>query len=261
MPDIVVHNAMGDRVLQRLDHSIAADIDRDIFRVAVMGPDPFMYYRFFAPHFRHGIHRRSSTMHMKKPQQFLMELAKRSSSREMFSYFAGFLCHYALDSTVHPFINKMSGHRGYMHIAIERRMDAAELKRQGKQRKEIMQLFTKSPDLTEAQKAMQAVYGWDDDFYSIGYRYMKLYHLIAKDQHGVLRWLLRPFKKLSAVPFDTKRADHLDLRPLDALVEDAVEMGTQLVSAAYRFREGGISAEELQELIGRRNYAGGEAAG
>ena len=70
------------------------------------------------------------------------------------------------------------------------------------------------------------------------------------------------FDELSEVMYKALDAENqFSSMPLDALVEDAVEMGTQLVSAAYRFREGGISAEELQELIGRRNYAGGEAAG
>ena len=96
MPDIVVHNAMGDKVLERLDTEISSFIDRDVFGVSVMGPDPFIFYRFFAPHFRHGINQRSHTMHHTKTGQFLMELAKRSQSSEMFSYLAGFLCHYAI---------------------------------------------------------------------------------------------------------------------------------------------------------------------
>lgn len=47
MPDIVVHNAMGDEVLSRLPVEITAAIDHEIFRFAVMGPDPYFCYRFF----------------------------------------------------------------------------------------------------------------------------------------------------------------------------------------------------------------------
>lgn len=86
MHDIVVHNAMGDKVLAGLSTEISSLIDRDIFGVSVMGPDPYIFYRFFALPFRHRINQRSHTMHHTKTGQFLMELAKRSQSPEMFSY-------------------------------------------------------------------------------------------------------------------------------------------------------------------------------
>lgn len=260
MPDIVVHNAMGEKVLQGLDAEIASVIDHDLFKVSVMGPDPYIYYRFFAPPFRRGINRRSSAMHRTRTQEFLTELVKMSRTDEVFSYAAGFLCHYSLDSTVHPFVNTMAGHRHDMHMAIERRLDNEELQRQGKQRKDIMKLFTQDPDLTAAQTALRTVYGWDDSCFAAGYRHMKLYHWLAKDQHGLLAAVLSHIPGgLSAVPFDTKRADHIDLSPFAALEKEAVEMGVRLVTAAYRFREGEIGEDELRAAIGNRNYAGGEA--
>ena len=55
MPDIAIHNAMGDAVLIRLPVEITAAIDYEIFRFAVMGPDPYLVYRFFLPgRFRRG---------------------------------------------------------------------------------------------------------------------------------------------------------------------------------------------------------------
>ena len=176
MPDIVVHNAMGDKVLAGLSTEISSLIDRDIFGVSVMGPDPYIFYRFFAPSFRHGINQRSHTMHHTKTGQFLMELMKRSQSPDMFSYLAGFLCHYAMDSTSHPFIYEAADNRADMHTALEHRLDVLELERQGKQRRDLMKLFTKFQVLPEVREAMKAVYGWDDDCYAIGYRHMKLYH-------------------------------------------------------------------------------------
>ena len=155
-----------------------------------MGPDPFIFYRFFAPHFRQGVNKRSHTMHRTKPGEFLMELAKRGQSREMFSYFAGFLCHYAMDSTSQPFIYKTADYQSDMHTAIEHRLDVLELERQRKQRRDLMDLFTQYRKLPEVREAMKSVYGWDDNCYETGYRHMKLYHWIVKDQHGVLNRLL-----------------------------------------------------------------------
>ena len=62
-----------------------------------------------------------------------------------------------------------------MHTAIEHRLDVMELERQGKQRRDLMNLFTQYRELPEVREAMKAVYGWDDNCYETGYRHMKLY--------------------------------------------------------------------------------------
>ena len=250
MPDIVVHNAMGARVLDRLDAEIV--IDREIFRFAVMGPDPYLFYRFFAPRFRHGVNERSNLMHRTRTGRFLMELARRSREPEMFSFLAGFLCHYALDSTAHPFIYAKAEYRSDLHTAIEHRLDMIELERQGK--RDIMELFTDFPDLPEARAAMKTVYGWDDDCFETAYRHMKLYHRIVQDRHGILNALYP-----KAVSYRTRLCDGMDLSPFDALEAEAVRLGVGLITAAHRFRAGQIGEEELQKAIGNRSYAGGEA--
>lgn len=42
MPDIVIHNSMGKQVIEGLKKDVAVIINYDIFRLAVMGPDPFI---------------------------------------------------------------------------------------------------------------------------------------------------------------------------------------------------------------------------
>ncbi len=257
MPDIVAHNALGDKVLARLPEEVAQSIDRDIFRFSIMGPDPYIFYRFFAPHFRHGVNQRSHTMHRTKTAEFLMELAKHSQSMEMFSFLAGFLCHFALDSTTHPYIYGTAEYRSDMHTAIEHRLDVLELERQGKERRELMKLFSSFPDLPEARDAMKTVYGWDDDCFRTGYRHMKLYHWIVKDQHGLLNALCGRAKgDRKAISYRNHLCDGMDLSPFDALADQAVDFGTELVTAAYEYRAGKISGEELRSMIGSRNYAG-----
>ena len=260
MPDIVVHNAMGDRVLQGLEREIAEGIDREIFRFAVMGPDPYIFYRFFALLLRRGVNRRSTVMHETKTGRFLMELAGRSRKKAVFSFLAGFLCHYAMDSTAHPWINQASEHRSDLHTALEHRLDNLELERQGRQRREIMRLFTRFPELPEVQEAMKTVYGWDDHCFATAYRHMKWYHWIIKDQHGWLHFLLHHIPGgLSAISYQTKRADSIDTSPFPALQEEAVRMGIRLITAAWQYRMEQISEAELREAIGNRSYSGGES--
>ena len=257
MPDIVAHNAMGKSVLSQLEPEISNLIDYDVFCFSVMGPDPYIFYRFFAPRFRHGINKRSAIMHETKTKEFLVELAKRSQSREVFSFLAGFLCHYALDSTAHPFINEAANFRGQMHVAIEHRLDVLELNRQGKQRRDIMELFSADPGLTEVKAVLKKVYGWDDDYFRISYHHMKLYHWFAKDQHGLLLFLLEKTKKSRVChSYQNRLADGIDLSPFNKLEEDAVELGIRLITSAYRFRAKQIEEEELVRILGSKSYSG-----
>jgi len=66
---------------------------------------------------------------------------------------------------------------------------------------------------------------------------------------------------LSTISYQTRKADHLDLSPFDGLMTEAVEMGVKLITAAYSYRSGVISEDELRAVIGNRSYAGGEPEG
>ena len=59
MPDIVVHHCAGEKVLESLDTEISSYLDQDIFCFALMVPDFYSFYRFFARSFRNDIHKRS----------------------------------------------------------------------------------------------------------------------------------------------------------------------------------------------------------
>lgn len=258
MPDIAIHNAMGDAVLIRLPVEITAAIDYEIFRFAVMGPDPYLVYRFFLPgRFRRGVHRRGTMMHRENVNAFLLELAKCSQSREMFSYLVGFLCHFALDSRTHPYINSLAAERRGMHCAMERTLDMMELERSGREPKDIMKLFTKYPDLPEAEQAMETVYDWRDNYFRIGYRHMKLYYWIAKDQSGLLNRVLELLPgQRSYVSYRNHKCDNMDLSGFQSFEEEAVEFGVDLIRAAYRYRQGKISDADFLDVIGDRNYSG-----
>ncbi len=257
MPDIVVHHAMGEEVLERLKPEITAFIDPSIFCISVMGPDPYFCYRFFARRFRYGVQQRGYIMHREKTREFLIELAIRSRSREMFSFLAGFLCHFALDSVAHPYINGKAESQAYMHQAIERRLDALELERQGKQNRDIMKLFARLPELPEVDEAIKIVYGWKDTRYQISCRHMKTYHWIVKDQSGLLNLLLsRKSEKFASISFRTHMADGLDLSGFSKFYKQAVEFGTELVSAAWQFRNDELPEEKLCDIIGDYTYDG-----
>ena len=260
MPDIVVHRSIAEKAFERLRPEIRGLIQPEIFRFAVMAPDLFFAYRFFVPRFRHGINQRAERIHHEQMAAFPVALAERGERPEAFSFLCGWLCHYAADSTLHPLVNALRGDCRYMHGAIEHKLEALELARQGKQHRDVMALFPDFPDIPEARQAMKQVFGWDDDYDRISYRHMKLQYWLYKDQHGLLNLLLgRTGGRLASLSYRNRLADGLDLSPFIELESEAVERGVELMTAAFRYRAGEIDADALRAVIGNRNYSGVEA--
>lgn len=283
MPDLVVHNSMGDHVLDGLPEVIRAEIDSDVFHVGVLGPDPFFFYRFFVLPLAHGVDKRGKIMHHCRTGAFLMQLAREcgvtdsqvegitADQKKAFSYLAGFLCHYALDSTAHPYINGLAAKRPGMHTAVERKLDRIALKRQGRTPKDIMRLFRPFPDLPEIRRAMKAIYGWDDDLFRVSYRHMKLFNWFIKDEHGVLAKITKSMSGvlamvtkqeagfIAAVSYRNHQADDIDVGGFDPLEHEAVGFAVKLITAAYDCRAGRISEQSLADTIGNRDYSGGNA--
>ena len=103
MPDVVIHAKFGREVRQALPDEIRSRLEDVPYTFALFGPDVWFMYQPWKR--REGRGRR---MHTTRPGAFLMALADRAASREspdaLFSYLAGFLCHYALDAAAHPYI-------------------------------------------------------------------------------------------------------------------------------------------------------------
>lgn len=257
MPDVVVHISIAEGAAERLAPEIRRLLRPEVFRFAVMAPDLFFAFRFFAPHFRHGVHKRSEAVHNSRPDALLMALAADCERPEAFSFLCGWLCHYAADSTLHPLVNALRGDRGYMHMAIEHKLEVVELKRQGKSLKDVMALLPPFPEVPEARAALKRVCGWDDDWDRISYRHTKLQYWLFKDRLGLLNGLLGWTRGAPAsLSYRTRLADKLDLSPFAALEAQAVGRAARLMTAAYRYRAGEIDAGELRAVIGNRNYAG-----
>ena len=244
MPDIIVHNRMGRTVYKNLPPEISSEIDREIYRLGLLGPDPYALYRFFAAPFRHGIHTRMSEMHQTKTADFLIEMAKNSESREMFSYLCGFLCHYALDSTAHPYIDALSKDQVYMHMAIERRLDLQELEKMG------MSLSNRPitggffvPFLPESmrpayEKVVKAVYGWDDAWskYRSSYMHHKLFYYIVEDPTGLVDKVLRHVPrsvchgKISIVSYQSHVCDGMSFDEFEMLRRKSIRKAIKCIS-------------------------------
>ena len=251
MPDIIVHTSFGAQVLERL----AIDIDRDIYDFGLVGPDPFLFYRFYIAPFRHRANRYSSTMHREHTGDFLIELIKRGKGdREVFSYAAGFLCHYALDSNTHPYINRKAKNSFPMHMAIEHKLDRMN---GGKVR---IPRFLPESMKDAVGGAITKIYGWDDAWekFKQGHRDMKPFYAIVTDESGWLdRIAGKTRTKLALVSYRSKVIDDMDLRGFYPLYNRAVDDAARFIRSADDYVRDKIDEAALREIIGNRSYIDG----
>lgn len=109
MPALITHDFFGRDVYDRLYTFIGGSRDEaDAFLLGNQGPDP-LFYTVISPQLREH-NRLGSIMHNKKPSELIAAFKNSldilgSAEREVGrAYALGFLCHYTLDSTMHPLV-------------------------------------------------------------------------------------------------------------------------------------------------------------
>ncbi|MDO4183357.1 MAG: zinc dependent phospholipase C family protein [Coriobacteriia bacterium] len=109
MPAIITHEFFGRSVYERLESTIGTSVDeKQAFLLGNQGPDP-LFYAVAAPLIA-GFSAFGSTMHHLHTNEELVAFREaldalpeeeQSVGR---AYLLGFLCHYLLDSTMHPLV-------------------------------------------------------------------------------------------------------------------------------------------------------------
>lgn len=110
------------------------------FIMGANGPDPLFCYQMYNPLRKYDLSRVAGVMHREKTGKFLREMFTRARTDEQKDYCLGFLCHYSLDSVIHPYVqyatesygspfNIPSGHQFFetaIDSLISLRMDGEE---------------------------------------------------------------------------------------------------------------------------------------
>ena len=109
MPAIITHDFFGRDVYDLLFQTIGGSRDEaDAFLLGNQGPDPLFYT--VASLRMTTYHKLGNVMHSQKPAELLAALKESLGVLEEDekaigrAYALGFLCHYALDSTMHPLV-------------------------------------------------------------------------------------------------------------------------------------------------------------
>lgn len=98
MADSYTHQLIAQRAMQDIEI-----IDKNVFYLGSQGPDIFFFYKIYL---KTGANIRdiATHMHNNKTGEFLYMLQKNARTDVQYSYLYGFLCHYAVDLTIHPYV-------------------------------------------------------------------------------------------------------------------------------------------------------------
>lgn len=109
MPALITHDTFGQDIYDQLSGTIGARRDEtEAFLLGNQGPDP-LFYSLLVPRLR-AFNRLGSIMHNEKPNELLsalkasLAILDENERRVGRAYALGFLCHYTLDSAMHPLV-------------------------------------------------------------------------------------------------------------------------------------------------------------
>jgi hypothetical protein len=114
MPDFWSHIVAGDLIIDRLEDNTLKNIikqNRTIYNLGCQGPDLFFYNDFWSWIKEKRGPKIGSLLHQKNIKPFFIESLSYLKSMYhhhnfpiLLSYFSGFLAHYTVDKTAHPFV-------------------------------------------------------------------------------------------------------------------------------------------------------------
>lgn len=136
MPSMYAHYSCGKKVLDILPREIQELINshKSLYLTGLQGPDVLFYYK---PLKKNRVSTYGNEMHDRPAAGFFRAAAQRlceaesSQAAAMQSYLLGFVCHFALDSICHGYVEKKIAASGVSHIQIEAEFDRFLLQKDG----------------------------------------------------------------------------------------------------------------------------------
>ena len=134
MPTTYTHDVFGKMVYQKMPENLKEIAANHInsYRIGQHGPDILFYYHLFHAN---PVNQTGIEMHEEIAAPFFRKCKKycqETGDEEALAYVFGFICHYMLDSTCHPYITKYMEKTGARHDEIETELDRCLIKKSGK---------------------------------------------------------------------------------------------------------------------------------
>ena len=118
MPASYAHYRFGKLLLPKLPADVRQCVQRfrRMYDMGLQGPDFFFYYN---PFLTTATGKLGSFFHRQTGQEFFPVACKAATSDAAKAYLYGLLGHYCLDSTCHPFINRLVEIEEARHVPLE----------------------------------------------------------------------------------------------------------------------------------------------
>jgi len=135
MPSTYAHRLFGCEMLKLYPQEIQIICKRNIslYNIGLHGPDILFYYK---PLKANPVQQIGYDLHAKSASVFFGHAAKviaqKGERDEYISYAVGFICHFALDSACHSYIENKIAVSGVKHTEIESEFDKYLLRKKGK---------------------------------------------------------------------------------------------------------------------------------
>lgn len=139
MPAATTHVEMAKDVLRTAPYLETLITDKQMFYLGSQGPDLLFFNR--ASILPGSTKKYGNLMHVEKVPEVIAYFQRYArKSEKLNSYFLGYLCHYCLDSTVHPLVYGVAHakhaetgiHEGEIHVELESEIDVWLLSQRGR---------------------------------------------------------------------------------------------------------------------------------
>lgn len=132
MPTTYTHDLFGKNIYKKLPAEMQEVIreNGDLYRIGLHGPDILFYLLMDRKVTSAGVR-----MHKETARSFFekgMDKVRETKSRPLLAYLLGFGCHYLLDSTCHPAVNRMDQEGIISHTLSEKELDRTLMIETGK---------------------------------------------------------------------------------------------------------------------------------
>ena len=133
MPSTFAHYHFGNLAAAGLEPALQEKLtyNRKLFLIGVHGPDVLFHFR---PLFSNRINARGHAMHEESAYDFFKRCpaltAKSCDPEAARAYVLGFICHFALDSTCHGYIDRQVKELSVSHVELEMEFDKYLMRQQ-----------------------------------------------------------------------------------------------------------------------------------
>ncbi len=136
MPSTYAHYKFGKTVLEQYPAPLAKIVreHRQLYNIGLHGPDILFYYRALT---NNPVNAVGFGMHAKPAREFFAPAKQAYAAAEdkgaALAYLLGFVCHFALDSACHGYIENKIAVSGVTHTEIESEFDRSLLLQDGRE--------------------------------------------------------------------------------------------------------------------------------